>query len=104
MKAVMRRSVLTVSACALLLAGCTPIVLDVEKTLLDFQGKAHIITIDDKWSRSSRPCQIVTMTIDGNPQRFGGQGFGVVPGAHVFVVAMQWSNGWQDQTELTFEA
>ena len=111
----MKKSVLTASACALLLAGCIPISRGMDKTLLDFQGKAHIMTIDDEWFSRSRPCQIVpsgsqscgpiVQMIDGAPQpQVGRQSLGVVPGAHTFVVAVPWSNGWQDQTELTFEA
>jgi hypothetical protein len=53
-----------------------------------------------EWLRHGRPCHPTVQTIDGTPSQPGD----VVPGAHTFVVAVQWSNGWQDQTELTFEA
>src|SRR5713101_1916513 len=103
MQLVHSNTITRLAACVLLplLAGCTPIVRRVDKTLLDFRGKAHVMTINNgEWLSHGRPCHPTVQTIDGTPPQPGD----VVPGAHTFVVAVQWSNGWQDQTELTFEA
>src|SRR6266571_2098387 len=124
----MKKSDLTVSACALLLAGCTPTSMHRrDQTSLDFQGKAHILTLDESWFRRGSTfsrtvlggnppcsptmlggnprCSPVVQTLDGAPPEVDWQSsYKVVPGAHTFVVAVQWSNGWQDHTELTFEA
>src|SRR5712691_794336 len=103
MRAVMKKSVLTASACALLLAGCFPTIMRrVDKTSLDFRGKAHVMTIDDTlWFRRNGPFPLVpsgrsppfpiVQTINGTPPARQGSDE-VIPGAHTFVVAVRWSN------------
>ena len=45
--------------------------------------------------------------LDSIPALSFGGGYGpydLLPRGHTFVVAVEWSNGWKDETELTFEA
>ena len=55
----------------------------------------------EEW-RHGRASSPIILKIDGElPQK---PFWHVAAGVHTFVVAVEWSNGWQDQTELTFEA
>lgn len=108
----MKKLVLTASMCALLLAGCLAVARRIDTTTRDFWGKAEVNTQSGargsyRWFSRSRPCSLTVKRIDGKSEEswFGVSGpRHVNPGEHTFVVAVQWSNGWQDQIELTFEA
>lgn len=47
----------------------------------------------------------VVRSIDGVSPQGGGAGpYNLLPGPHTVIVAVEWSNGWTDETALTFTA
>jgi len=86
-----------------LLTGCSPITRRVDKTLLEVEGRARVMAMEGEWFHHSRPCSLTVQTIDGISESWHSS-YPLVPGAHTFGVSVQWSNGWQDQTALTFRA
>ena len=87
------------------LIGCASTDRSLKKIPTDYGERAHVTVQPPGWVQGhvwELPKSGI-LSIDG----IGVPGHGyyaVAPGAHTFVVAVDWSNRWLDQTELTFEA
>lgn len=92
------------------LTGCASIGRSLKKTLTGNQERAHVVIQPTEWVRghvATWQQAPVVLSIDGIPALSFGGGYGpydVLPGTHTFVVAVTWSNGWKDETELPFAA
>lgn len=104
----MRKLGLMASLGALLLTGCFTVASRMEKSILDAFGDAEVRPQrSGVWFSRSRPCSLTMMRTAGKEvseeSPFLLASRRMPAGKHTFVVAVQWSNGWQDQTVLTFD-
>src|SRR5215470_10176136 len=98
---------LTAYLLLVLLAGCAAIRHRVDNTLRERREKAHVSVAGlDSWVCSRADdliliggsrCVATVSTVDGKLPVPSFGPYDVGPGAHSFVVAVPWSNGYQDQ-------